>query len=311
MLGMHDFFKVFSSDSDAALHFQGQKVAQASIGSNTFQAVADTAVSLSTGRLPSVPDPNAAKPQSRMSDAIPSPFTDTIDGGGAPQLATGQTMRISRDRILSTGAEEPAAAREAPKRQTGRYAVAGYPKPYVDDPEPPHGYVAPAAGAPQVVACPNCHATFKIAQTGKFRCPSCNTSFMVDQFFGPEYAPATSQLALQFTPECREGLSMFMAAMARRAGFGARLWSQIDEALNEVLNGVLGESYDNQVYSVFTIAITPERRNLVIRVGTTGKPIQTNATTLFPNAIRFFKTIDVKAGSKGGSVVTMTLARSS
>lgn len=220
-------------------------------------------------------------------------------------------MRISRDRIVSAGDGAPQQRPAPQKKQTGRYAVPGYPKPYIDDPEPPHGYIAPSPSAPQVVSCPSCHATFKIAQTGKFRCPSCNTSFMVDQFFGAEYAAATSQLALQFTPECREGLSMFLAAMARRSGFGARLWGQLDDALSEVINGVLGESYDHQIYSIFTIAITPERRNLTIRIGSSGKPIQTNATTLFPKAVSFFKSVEVNAGASGGSVITLKLQRNS
>ncbi|MDH5641420.1 MAG: anti-sigma factor antagonist, partial [Nitrospira sp.] len=119
---------------------------------------------------------------------------------------------------------------QAPARPpTGQYAAAGAPQ----------GWVAPTRENPQVVTCPNCSASFKVSQPGRYKCPSCTTAFVVDPRFGVELAPATSQLTLSFTPECREGFALYLGAMVRRAGYAEADYGQLRQGLEQIIQGTL------------------------------------------------------------------------
>ena len=176
-------------------------------------------------------------------------------------------------------------------------------------PAPQTGFVPPSAQNPQVVACPACGATFKVSQTGRYKCPSCATSFVVDPIFGVEFAPATSQLTLSFTPECREGFALFLNAMVRRAGYGDPDFYQLKAALDEVVDGVLHTAYNNQIYEMFAAAFLPARRHLQMKLIANGPTLTGDPRGLFPTACRILSKVDIRPHPKGGSVIVMTYQR--
>jgi len=175
---------------------------------------------------------------------------------------------------------------------------------------PPTGqWVAPSRENPQVVACPNCGASFKVSQTGRYKCPSCATAFVVDPQFGVELAPATSQLTLAFTPECREGFNQYLVAMCKRAGYGEQDYNQLRQGLEQILQGVLQNCYQGKIYESYAVAFLPARRNLQIKFIVAGPTLQGDPRSYFPQAAQVMPDLAMRPHPKGGTVIVMSFRR--
>ncbi|MCC7509831.1 MAG: STAS domain-containing protein [Planctomycetes bacterium] len=167
----------------------------------------------------------------------------------------------------------------------------------------------PSRDNPQVVACPNCGASFKVSQTGRYKCPSCATAFVVDPQFGVELAPATSQLTLAFTPECREGFNLYLGAMCRRAGYSEQDYNGLRAGLDQVLQGVLQNCYQGRIYESYAVAFLPARRNLQIKFIVAGPTLQGDPRAYFPQAAQQMPDLAMRPHPKGGTVIVMSFRR--
>ncbi|MCF6227571.1 MAG: anti-sigma factor antagonist [Planctomycetes bacterium] len=210
----------------------------------------------------------------------------------APRPATGQAQRPA------TGQAQRPATGSFQRPPTGQVPVAAG-----------GGYIPPSPGNPQVVACPNCGASFKVSQTGRYKCPSCGTAFVVDPTYGVELAPATSQLTLAFTPECREGFNLYLGSMCRRAGYNEGDFNQLKQGLEQILTGVLQNCYQGRVYESFAVAFLPARRNLQIKFIVAGPTLQGMPNQYFPAAAQIMPDLAMRPHPKGGTVVVMSFRR--
>lgn len=170
-------------------------------------------------------------------------------------------------------------------------------------------WTPPSRDNPQVVACPNCGASFKVSQTGRYKCPSCATAFVVDPQFGVELAPATSQLTLAFTPECREGFNLYLGSMCRRAGYSEGDFNQLKQGLDQILTGVLQNCYQGRIYESYAVAFLPARRNLQIKFIVAGPTLQGDPRAYFPQAAQTMPDLAMRPHPKGGTVVVMSFRR--
>ncbi|MHC4840599.1 MAG: anti-sigma factor antagonist [Planctomycetota bacterium] len=233
--------------------------------------------------------PAAAAPAPAPAPAAPAP---AAPAPAAPRPATGQMQRPA------TGQQPRPATGSFQRPPTGQVAAAGA-----------GGWIPPSPGNPQVVACPNCGASFKVSQTGRYKCPSCGTAFVVDPTYGVELAPATSQLTLAFTPECREGFNLYLGSMCRRAGYSEADFNQLKQGLDQILTGVLQNCYQGRVYESFAVAFLPARRNLQIKFIVAGPTLQGMPNQYFPAAAQIMPDLAMRPHPKGGTVVVMSFRR--
>ncbi|MCK6440767.1 MAG: anti-sigma factor antagonist [Planctomycetes bacterium] len=164
-------------------------------------------------------------------------------------------------------------------------------------------YVPPSPDDPQIVNCPNCATAYRLSQVGKYRCPNCKVSFVVDEEYGVELAPAVSQLTLRFTPECREGLGLFLNAMVRRSGFSDDDFALLRELVDEIMEGILRWCYAGNIFDSVVVAFLPARSNLQIKFITGGPALDGTPSEHFPRAANGFTKVDIRPQPKGGNVV--------
>jgi anti-anti-sigma factor len=300
MLGLNSFFRIFTNE-DEAVGFLASSSGDASqsgtgqhqppppppSGTGQFQQPPTGQFQHSTGQFQQSPASGQyQQPAPQQQYQQPAPQQQY------QQPPTGQYGQ------RQTGAMQRPATTAAPQAPTGQFG------------RPPTGnWVAPSRENPQVVACPNCGASFKVSQTGRYKCPSCTTAFVVDPQFGVELAPATSQLTLAFTPECREGFNQYLVAMCKRAGYGEQDYHQLRQGLEQVLQGVLQNCYQGRIYESFAVAFLPARRNLQIKFIVAGPTLQGDARGYFPQAAQQMPDISMRPHPKGGTVIVMSFRR--
>lgn len=284
MLGLNSFFRIFTNE-DEAVNFlatsKGGEVAAA----------------------PAAPAHHAAPAQQRAPAHAPAqpqrPPTGQYQQPGYGQPARGQPQQQQY---------APPPPAQPPRRPTSTV-----PRPGTGQYQQQRGgtgqWVLPSRDNPQVVACPNCGASFKVSQTGRYKCPSCATAFVVDPQFGVELAPATSQLTLAFTPECREGFNLYLGAMCRRAGYSEADYNQLRGGMDQVLQGVLQNCYQGRIYESYAVAFLPARRNLQIKFIVAGPTLQGDPRAYFPMAAQTMPDLAMRPHPKGGTVVVMSFRR--
>jgi anti-anti-sigma factor len=290
MLGLNSFFRIFTNEEEAVGFLASSKGAEAA---PQQQAQAQPQ------RAPTGPvqQQYAQRPATaQLQQPAPRPQTGGY-GQPAQQPVYAQRQTGQWQQQRQTGAVPPQPGRQQP---TGNWQrpVTG-----------PVAFTPPSRENPQIVACPHCGASFKISQTGRYKCPSCTTAFVVDPQFGIELAPATSQLTLAFTPECREGFNLFLGSMCRRAGYAEPDYNQLRAALDQILQGVLQNCYQGRIYESYAVAFLPARRNLQIKFIVSGPTIQGDPRAWFPQAAQIMPDLAMRPHPKGGTVVVMSYRR--
>lgn len=279
MLGLNSFFRIFTNEDEAVNFLASSKGGEAAAPAAAPQAAPPPPQQRPpTGQHQQRP-PTGQQPQPQYQQQRPP------TGQYQQQRQTGQVQR------QTGGVQRP---------PTGQY---GAPRPGTGQ------WVPPSRDNPQVVACPNCGASFKVSQTGRYKCPSCATAFVVDPQFGVELAPATSQLTLAFTPECREGFNLYLGAMCRRGGYSEADYNQLKQGLDQILQGVLQNCYQGRIYESYAVAFLPARRNLQIKFIVAGPTLQGDPRAYFPQAAQIMPDLAMRPHPKGGTVIVMSFRR--
>lgn len=271
MLGLNSFFRIFTNEEEAVAFLASAGGEEAAAPAHASAAPAQT-----------------AQPQAQR-----TPTSQVPQSPGTGQFQQPQTFQGA-----GTGQYQP-----PPTGQYQRPATGQYQRPATGQ------WTPPSRENPQVVACPNCGASFKVSQTGRYKCPSCATAFVVDPQFGVELAPATSQLTLAFTPECREGFNLYLGAMCRRAGYNEGDFNQLKQGLDQILQGVLQNCYQGRIYESYAVAFLPARRNLQIKFIVAGPTLQGDPGAYFPQAAQIMPDLAMRPHPKGGTVVVMSFRR--
>ncbi|MBE7491991.1 MAG: anti-sigma factor antagonist [Planctomycetes bacterium] len=298
MLGLNSFFRIFTNE-DEAVNFLA-----------TSKGGAPAAAPAAPARGP------APQPQAQPAARGPAPqpqrpptgqYQQAQPGYGAPQAQPGYGQPQPGYGQPQPGYGQPArpATQQQPQRQTGTIQ-----RQQAQPGRPGTGqWVPPSRDNPQVVACPNCGASFKVSQTGRYKCPTCATAFVVDPQFGVELAPATSQLTLAFTPECKEGFNLYLTAMTKRAGYAEQDFHQLRQGMEQVLMGVLQNCYQGRIYESYAVAFLPARRNLQIKFIVAGPTLQGDPRAYFPMAAQLMPDLAMRPHPKGGTVIVMSFRR--
>lgn len=285
MLGLNSFFRIFTNEDEAVGFLANSKGAD--VGAAPAQQRQPTGQFQQPAQRP--PSGGYQQPTYRpQTGAFQQPAPQQAYG---QQRGTGQWAQPQRQ----TGVVQRAPAAPA----TGQWARPGTSQ----------QYIPPSRDNPQIVACPNCGASFKVSQTGRYKCPSCATAFVVDPQFGVELAPATSQLTLAFTPECREGFNLYLGSMCRRSGYNEGDYNQLRMGLDQILQGVLQNCYQGRIYESYAVAFLPARRNLQIKFIVAGPTIQGDPRAYFPQAAQIMPDLSMRPHPKGGTVVVMSFRR--
>jgi anti-anti-sigma factor len=277
MLGLNSFFRIFTNEDEAVNFLASSKGGEAAAPAAAPQAAPPPPQPQRppTGQYQQRP-PTGQQPQYQQQ----RPPT----GQYQQQRQTGQVQR------QTGGVQRPPTGQYGQRPGTGQW-------------------VPPSRDNPQVVACPNCGASFKVSQTGRYKCPSCATAFVVDPQFGVELAPATSQLTLAFTPECREGFNLYLGAMCRRGGYSEADYNQLKQGLDQILQGVLQNCYQGRIYESYAVAFLPARRNLQIKFIVAGPTLQGDPRAYFPQAAQIMPDLAMRPHPKGGTVIVMSFRR--
>jgi anti-anti-sigma factor len=287
MLGLNSFFRIFTNEDEAVNFLATSKGGDG--GAPAQQA--SPAQRPPTGPLP----PHQQRPPT---GGYQQPAAQPSYGYQQQQqqrAGTGQWQQQRRQ----TGVIHQTQTQTQPMRPaTGQWSRPGTGQ-----------YIPPSRDNPQIVACPNCGASFKVSQTGRYKCPSCATAFVVDPQFGVELAPATSQLTLAFTPECREGFNLYLSAMCRRSGYSEGDYNQLRAGLDQILQGVLQNCYQGRIYESYAVAFLPARRNLQIKFIVAGPTIQGDPRAYFPQAAQIMPDLAMRPHPKGGTVIVMSFRR--
>jgi anti-anti-sigma factor len=280
MLGLNSFFRIFTNEDEAVNFLASSKGGEAQVAPPPQQQQAPAQQKRSpTGQHQR---PQQQQPQQQRQQPQQQPqYQQQGQRQPTQQMPQRQTSNVQRPATGQYG---------APRTGTGQW-------------------VPPSRDNPQVVACPNCGASFKVSQTGRYKCPSCATAFVVDPQFGVELAPATSQLTLAFTPECREGFNLYLGAMCRRAGYSEADFNQLKHGLEQILQGVLQNCYQGRIYESFAVAFLPARRNLQIKFIVAGPTLQGDPRAYFPAAAQTMPDLAMRPHPKGGTVVVMSFRR--
>lgn len=301
MLGLNSFFRIFTNEEEAvgflASRGGGAEAAPAP------QAPAAPAPAQRAPAQPAAPPKGQTKPVAAPAPAQRAPAQPAAQPGwGQPAPAQRPpTGQFQQPRQPQYGAPQQQPAQRPP---TGQFQQPRQPQ-Y----GPPPGWVPPSRENPQVVSCPNCGASFKVSQTGRYKCPSCTTAFVVDPQNGVELAPATSQLTLAFTPECKDGFYLYLGAMMRRSGYNEQDNNQMRQAMEQVLMGVLQNCYQGRIYESYAVAFLPARRNLQIKFIVNGPTLQGDPRPYFPMAAQIMPDLAMRPHPKGGTVIVMSLRR--
>ena len=288
MLGLNSFFRIFTNEDEAVNFLANSK---------------------GGGAAAPAPAPAARAPQRAATGPVRPPSGQYAQPGYAPQPGYGQpTPGYSPQ--PGYGAPQPSYGRATGPQGRGQTGMLQRPSTGHQPQRPPTGqWQPPTRDNPQVVACPNCGASFKVSQTGRYKCPTCATAFVVDPQYGVELAPATSQLTLAFTPECKDGFGLYLSAMMRRAGYAEGDFNQLRGALDQVLMGVLQNCYQGRIYESFAVAFLPARRNLQIKFIVAGPTLQGDPRGYFPMAAQHMPDLAMRPHPKGGTVIVMSYRR--
>jgi anti-anti-sigma factor len=276
MLGLNSFFRIFTNEDEAVNFLASSKGGEATAPQAAPQQPPAQQKRGGTGQHQRPGQPPAQQRQQPQ-----QPQYQQQQRQPTQQMPQRQTSNVQRPSTGQYG---------APRTGTGQW-------------------IPPSRDNPQVVACPNCGASFKVSQTGRYKCPSCATAFVVDPQFGVELAPATSQLTLAFTPECREGFNLYLGAMCRRAGYSEADFNQLKHGLEQILQGVLQNCYQGRIYESFAVAFLPARRNLQIKFIVAGPTLQGDPRAYFPAAAQTMPDLAMRPHPKGGTVVVMSFRR--
>lgn len=282
MLGLNSFFRIFTNEDEAVNFLASSKGGEAAAPAAAPQAAPPPPQQQRppTGQVQRPPTGQQQQPPAQPQYQQQRPPTGQVQRPATGQVQQRQTGQVQRP-------------------PTGQYGA-----------RPGTGqWVPPSRENPQVVACPNCGASFKVSQTGRYKCPSCATAFVVDPQFGVELAPATSQLTLAFTPECREGFNLYLGAMCRRGGYSEADFNQLKQGLDQILQGVLQNCYQGRIYESYAVAFLPARRNLQIKFIVAGPTLQGDPRAYFPQAAQIMPDLAMRPHPKGGTVVVMSFRR--
>lgn len=290
MLGLNSFFRIFTNE-DEAVNFLATSKGGAAAPAAAPAAPARGPAPQPAGRGPA-PQQQPQRPPTGQY-AQPGYGQPQQQGYGQPQPGYGQPQRPAT-------AQQP-AARQTSQIQRGPGQPAGRPG--------TGQWIPPSRDNPQVVACPNCGASFKVSQTGRYKCPTCATAFVVDPQYGVELAPATSQLTLAFTPECKEGFNLYLTAMMKRAGYSEQDYNQLRQGMEQVLMGVLQNCYQGRIYESYAVAFLPARKNLQIKFIVAGPTLQGDPRGYFPIAAQMMPDLAMRPHPKGGTVIVMSFRR--
>lgn len=289
MLGLNSFFRIFTNE-DEAVNF---------LATSKGGAAAPAAAPAAPARGPA-PQPAGRGPAPQQQPQRPPTGQYAQPGYGQPQPGYGQPQPGYGQPQRPGTAQQP-AARQTSQIQRGPGQPAGRPG--------TGQWIPPSRDNPQVVACPNCGASFKVSQTGRYKCPTCATAFVVDPQYGVELAPATSQLTLAFTPECKEGFNLYLTAMMKRAGYSEQDYNQLRQGMEQVLMGVLQNCYQGRIYESYAVAFLPARKNLQIKFIVAGPTLQGDPRGYFPIAAQLMPDLAMRPHPKGGTVIVMSFRR--
>ncbi len=227
--------------------------------------------------------PLYSRPQVSQQSPALEPASETRDQPAPARASAGTTPSVSRQQTNTFQALPPTPP-----------VHAGVQK-----------FIPPTPEAPRLITCPHCGAQFKVSQLGRYKCLSCGTPFVVDPTFGVELAPATSQLTLSFTSECKEGLSAFLWTMVLRSGYAENDFHAIQKGLDEAMHFLLYSVYEGNVFESFALAFLPARRNLQMKMIAYGAPIEGDLSQLMPELSRVMTRLEVQPHPRGGSVITL------
>ena len=279
MLGLNSFFRIFTNEDEAVNFLASSKGGEPAVAAAPVKQAP--------------PQQQYAPPPQQQQYAPPQQQRPPTGQYAQPQQ---QQYAQQRPQTAQVQRRQTGAVQRPPTGQHGARLGTGQ-------------WVPPSRDNPQVVACPNCGASFKVSQTGRYKCPSCATAFVVDPQFGVELAPATSQLTLAFTPECREGFNLYLGSMCRRAGYSEPDFNQLKHGLEQVLQGVLQNCYQGRIYESYAVAFLPARRNLQIKFIVAGPTLQGDPRAYFPAAAQVMPDLAMRPHPKGGTVVVMSFRR--
>ncbi|MCC6466634.1 MAG: anti-sigma factor antagonist [Planctomycetes bacterium] len=300
MLGLNSFFRIFTNEEEAVNFLATSKGGAAAPAPAPAPQPAQRAPAPAPqpAQRPAAPAAAPRQPTGQFQQPQPG-YAPQPQPGYAPQPQPGYAPQPQYAQ------QRPPAA--PPRGQTG--VVQRPPTGQAPMPGAPAGWAPPSRDNPQVVGCPNCGASFKVSQTGRYKCPSCATAFVVDPQFGVELAPATSQLTLAFTPECKDGFNVYLGAMMRRAGYAEGDYHQLRQSMEQVLVGVLQNCYPGRIYESYAVAFLPARRNLQIKFIVAGPTLQGDPRAYFPLAAQLMPDLAMRPHPKGGTVVVMSFRR--
>ncbi len=299
MLGLNSFFRIFTNEDEAVNFLATSK------GGAAAPAAAPQPAARGPAQQPAAPAQRGpAQPQRPPTGQYAQPaapgYGQPQQGYGAPQQGYGAPQQ------QGYGQPQRPPTQQQPARQTSQIQRGPQQAPG----RPGTGqWVPPSRDNPQVVACPNCGASFKVSQTGRYKCPTCATAFVVDPQFGVELAPATSQLTLAFTPECKEGFNLYLTAMMKRAGYSEQDYNQLRQGMEQVLMGVLQNCYQGRIYESYAVAFLPARKNLQIKFIVAGPTLQGDPRGYFPMAAQLMPDLAMRPHPKGGTVIVMSFRR--
>lgn len=280
MLGLNAFFKIFGNLDEAVAYF---KQTAGSMGSAPG------------GHAPAQQQPPPRTPQTAPPPPPPPPAARSRQAIPPPPPPP--------PRNVQPPPPSPAAPATYNPRQTGTNLR----------PQTSLGVKTGGAVEPRAITCQNCGVTLKIAQAGTFKCSRCFTVFTVNPAGAVEFTrtsrPTPLQMNLTCGEECREGLLLFLGAVARRTGFDANRTNQLQQAVSEVVGHITSEAYGNNPQNTYSVLIAPVAGEMNIKFADHGRAFDSRN----PNLFRFTKSVmssfDLKPHPQGGNIVTLKMGQ--
>jgi anti-anti-sigma factor len=288
MLGLNDFFKVFDSREEALAWVDrsesGPAPAAESAGSATVK-----------GRLPEALA--AGGPETVVLKARPPPEPDTA--------------LVRKDKASSTAVLK-----------------GGVPRPAVPEHEaPPAAPAIPSAPTPRpedlAIPCPVCTMPLTLAGGGSYRCPRCMAVFQFDGSGVTQVVPrrrgAPVQLSMDCTPESIDGLSGFVEAVARRAGFSEEERLRLRDVVKSCIEDVKRYSYNGDQDNMVHVLMVGAEGRLEVRLADTGKAVppaseaaagKPDGAGPFAAARQYMDQFHLTHHPRGGNVVTLVKRKS-
>ncbi len=161
-----------------------------------------------------------------------------------------------------------------------------------------------------MVVCNQCNVNLTLRKAGSYKCPRCSSFFRLGsdgtiQFFRRKTAPAL-KMTLACTDECTEGLSEFLAVLARKIGFPIDKIQELKDGIADTCAQIIEKAYDSEPTLTYNVMISHSSTNIKIQFADYGKFIQTAANNIFTVAKRKMDEFEHKQHPKGGNVISMT-----